>query len=77
MIQTKLTRGQIVQGEVLELQADGGVVVNFAGDLVRVVNQTGRRLTVGETLALEVIQVSPPRFRLVGPNPLPGLDTVV
>ena len=59
-----LRKGDIVEAEVVEIISATAVIVNFSGDLVRIVNETGRALRVGEKYEVRVTGVHPLRFQL-------------
>lgn len=60
----RLQRGQIVNGEVVDILSHNEVIVNFRGDLVRVSNQSGQIMEIGQILKLKVTSVHPLSFQL-------------
>jgi hypothetical protein len=61
----RLKIGQQVEAIVNECFADGDVLVDFRGDLVRVKNQTTLRFVPGEKIRLRVLSVQPLAFQFV------------
>jgi len=61
-----LRKGDVIEAEVVEIVSPTAVIVNFQGDLIRIVNQTGRILAVGERHAVRVVGTQPLSFQLVG-----------
>ena len=64
-----LKAGQRVWAIVEETMAEGEVLINYNGDLVRVVNSTEKNFRSGERVQLEVEGLSPLRFKLVQLSP--------
>ena len=60
-----LRLGQRVWALVEENIAQGEVIINFSGDLVRVLNQSLRPLRVGQRVLLQVEAISPIQLRLI------------
>ena len=60
-----LKKGQKVEGKVNEVLPGGDVIVSFAGELLRLSNQTGVQFKNNESITLEVRQVSPIQFQIV------------
>lgn len=56
--------GDRVEAQVVEIQRDGSMIVEFQGDLVRVQNKTYRRFRLGQPIPLQVTAVRPYAFRL-------------
>lgn len=61
----KLKLGAQVEATVTESFANGDALVNFAGDLVRVSNQTGQIFKSGDRLRLRVTAIQPLAFQMV------------
>ena len=60
----KLSIGEMVKAEVVELQSSTEVVVNFYGDLLRIQNKTGRPFKLGQQIDLIIVNVKPFKFSL-------------
>ncbi|MCC7404348.1 MAG: hypothetical protein IT288_08115 [Bdellovibrionales bacterium] len=60
--------GDRVSADVVEILRDGSMIVRFRGDLIRVQNQSGKQLHVGEAIALVVTAIRPYAFRLAEPG---------
>ena len=61
----KFQIGQRVAARVEDIVSTEAIIVNFAGDLLRVSNKTGRKFKLGEAIQLEVRQLKPLQFQLV------------
>jgi len=61
----KLKIGQRVFAEVKEVMESGEVIVNFAGDLLRIQNKTLKVFSLGDQIELEIRAIKPLQFRLV------------
>lgn len=61
-----LRKGQCISVEVIEVQPDRQILVNFKGELFRVKNTSGRRFQIGEKVMLAVTQTNPLEFSLAG-----------
>ncbi len=59
-----LTIGQMVRGQVHEIQYDRSLIINFRGDLVRVINDTHRSFSLGQWVVLRVTDTKPLKFQL-------------
>lgn len=59
-----LTVGQMLRAQVQEIQFDRSIIVNFRGDLLRVVNDTKKRLEKGQWVVLKVTGTHPLKFQL-------------
>ena len=59
-----LKLGEALRARVEECLSGGELIINFGGDLLRVHNETGRELRVGDPVTLVVRGVSPLRFSL-------------
>lgn len=57
--------GQSIHGKVEELLPGDELLINFAGDLLRVHNETRRALCIGSSVTVVVKAVQPLRFQLV------------
>ena len=57
--------GQSVWAVVEESLAENELLINFGGDLMRVVNSTSRTFRTGERVQLFVEQVKPLRLKLI------------
>jgi hypothetical protein len=67
-------RGETVNATVAEILDQTEIILRFGGgpdepasQIMRVANQTGRPLAVGERLLMRVIEVEPLRFRYIDP----------
>lgn len=60
----KFKLGQVIEGTVEEINRDDSLIVNFAGDLLRVVNRSGMRVSVGSSVSLVVTGIQPLKFQL-------------
>jgi hypothetical protein len=60
----RLRIGEQVKAQVRECFAGGDILVEYSGDLVRVLNQTKAIFKTGQTLQLRVIAVEPLAFQL-------------
>lgn len=56
--------GEEVRGKVTEQLAGGELIISFEGDLLRVANESRKAFKVGEFVVLEVMALSPIRFKL-------------
>ena len=56
--------GDLVEAEVVESLESGDLIVNFAGDLVRVGNKSDLRFVSGQVVNLQVIQLRPLSFQV-------------
>jgi hypothetical protein len=61
---TSLKLGETVAGSVSELLSGGEILINIAGDLLRVHNETHETFIVGQNVSLVVEAIQPLRFRL-------------
>lgn len=57
--------GESLHGRVEEMLANGEILINFEGDLLRVQNQTDRRFQTGDFVKLIIKAVNPIRFQLL------------
>ena len=60
----KLRLGQTIQAKVTDQNRDGSLIVDFGGDLLRVINQAGAKFKVGQQVQLEVRALNPLQFRI-------------
>ena len=60
--------GEIVSAKITEVVNQNEMIVSFDGDLLRVVNQTGQPMRVGQFVRVQVMAVRPLQFRLVAEN---------
>jgi hypothetical protein len=60
-----LKKDQTVWALVEEVLSVEEIIANFSGDLIRVVNHSGKNLKVGQRIQLHVDDVSPLRLSLV------------
>ena len=61
----QLKKGDVVDGEIVECIGRTDYLVSFGGDLVRVANESHRRLSVGQTIPLKVLSLKPLGFQLI------------
>ncbi len=61
-----LQKGQSIIVEVIEVQPDRQVLVNYRGQLFRVKNISGRRFDIGERIYLVCVHTNPLEFSLAG-----------
>lgn len=61
---SQLKIGDPTTGAVMEVQADGSMIVGFRGDLIRVFNHSSRTFEKGNQIRLIVTGVNPYSFRL-------------
>lgn len=64
----KLRLGEIVEARVADSNRDGSLIVDFDGDLLRVLNQAKLQFRVGQKVRLEVRAVNPLQFRVQSPS---------
>lgn len=57
--------GQSLEGRVAEILPDDGLIISFAGDLIRVSNETHRPLKTGDHVTVAVRATGPLRFQLL------------
>ncbi len=69
-----LKLGQKVWATIEEVIEEGGVIVNFNGDLVRVANQSHRRFRPGQRIQLNVTAIQPMTFKLVDSKRIKRID---
>lgn len=62
---SRLKIGQDLVAQVAECFADGDVLVDFHGDLIRVKNQTAKRFFPGDMIPLRVTSIKPLGFQFV------------
>lgn len=62
---SRARKGDLLEARVLELQRDGSFIISFHGDLIRVMNESGRSLSEGDLVLLEITSVKPLGFRLI------------
>ena len=60
----KLRLGQALQAEVVEMNRDGSFIVNFEGDLLRVVNHAKVNIVPQQIVYLVVTQLQPLKFQI-------------
>jgi hypothetical protein len=60
----KVRLGQKLQAQVVERNRDGSFIVNFEGDLLRVVNHAQCSIVVGQAVELVVSQLQPLQFQI-------------
>ena len=58
-----LQAGQRIQVRVEELQDWGSLIVHYQGNLFRVMNTSGRVVSIGEILDLQVTSTNPVELR--------------
>ena len=63
-----LKKNQLVWALVEEVIAQGEIIINFSGDLLRVKNQTDKTLRAGQRVKLRVEEVLPLKLSLVPPT---------
>jgi len=63
--------GQKIWALVEEVMAQNEVVINFGGDLVRVLNMSSRILRAGQRVLLEVQTIQPLQLKLVSRSQRP------
>lgn len=71
----RLKVGEVVGAEVVEVVSPGQLIVSFAGDLIRVANQSFIDLKPGQRVTLRVQTLRPLSFQLMRRRP--GLDVSV
>ena len=59
-----LKLNETLRGKVVEIFPDGELLMSFAGDLVRVQNETRRPFEVGQLVVVIVKAIEPVRFQL-------------
>lgn len=57
--------GQSLEGRVAEILPEGELIISFAGDLIRVSNETRRQLRRGDPVTVAVRATEPLRFQLL------------
>jgi hypothetical protein len=57
--------GDRLRGKVAEILSGDEVLISFAGDLIRVRNETSRPLVYGQAVTVVVTAVAPLRFQLI------------
>ncbi len=62
---TNLKVGETLKGQVTEHLPGHELLIGFQGDLLRVVNETGRSFSVGDPVWLIVRAINPIRFQLL------------
>jgi hypothetical protein len=65
----RLKIGSQVEATVNECFADGDVLIDFRGDLMRVKNQTATRFLPGDQIHLRVLTLKPLSFQFVTKPP--------
>ena len=60
----KLRLGQTIEAKVTDQNRDGSLIVDFDGDLLRVVNQADFPIRIGQRVLLEVKALNPLQFRI-------------
>ncbi len=74
-------QNQKVWALVEEVIAQGEVIINFSGDLVRVKNETGKLLRTGQRVQVRIDETQPLKLSLVAPqlsrSYLPLLDVSI
>lgn len=60
----RLQPGDVVDAHIVELLDHHAAIINFAGDLLRVQNETNEKLKVGDRVTLTVAAINPLRFQL-------------
>ena len=60
-----LRLGDRLLGKVEEVLSDSEILINFAGDLVRVHNETRKQFLVGERVMVQVRALEPLHFQVL------------
>lgn len=62
----ELQTGQVILLKIHEVNlGDASLILSLEGKLIRVVNQTERQFRTGQWIHLRVLQVHPPKFKIV------------
>lgn len=61
---SSLKKGQILHAVVEDISSTTGVLLNFQGDLLRISNLTGQMISKGQSIRLQVRNLSPLEFQV-------------
>lgn len=68
--------GDLVRAQVVEKHSDVELIVNFDGDLLRVVNDTGQYFHVGNIVSLQVKAIQPLSFAILAQDRNAGFNVI-
>ena len=66
----------MVRAQIIEIKTDGDLIFSFAGDLLRIKNQTGNYFKKDDFVSLQVKQLNPLLFQIASTDKT-GLDVLV
>ena len=61
---SNLRLGQVLKAQVVDRNRDGSLIVNFEGDLLRVVNLARVEIPMGKSVVFTVTQLDPLQFQI-------------